>query len=156
MQQFYQRCTIYVMKHLWTLSISAILACAAFLSACLGTAGTTVTNAGEVVYSAGAKRDTVTVTMTVSPEKVFESMLRTIADSETAEVVQRDDNAMSVEVTKDGRNINAQVTAYGNGGTLLFIWADAGDTGLTGDAVALSTINTISKDLNASYELVEN
>jgi len=118
--------------------------------------GTTVTNAGEVVYSKGAREDTVTVTLAVAPEVVFESMIKIIADSETAEVIQRNDVSMMVEVTRDGRSINAQATEYGNGGTLLFLWADAGETGLTGNAVAMSTIDAISKDLNASYELVEN
>jgi len=132
------------------------MASAILLSACLGMPGTTVTNAGEVVYSKGAREDTVTVTLAVAPEVVFESMIKIIADSETAEVIQRNDVSMMVEVTRDGRSINAQATEYGNGGTLLFLWADAGETGLTGNAVAMSTIDAISKDLNASYELVEN
>jgi hypothetical protein len=156
MQHLCQRCSIYVMKHPWPLPISAILASALLLGACLGTPGTTVTSAGEVVYSAGAKQDTVTATLAVPPEAVFKSIIRVIAEAEGAEVIQRDDDTRMVEVAFEGRSINAQATEYGDVGTLLFLWADAGETGLTGNAVAMSTIETISKDLNASFELVEN
>jgi hypothetical protein len=144
------------MKHLRPLPISAILATALLLQACLGTSGTTVTHAGEVVYSRGAKKETVAATMNASPQAVFDSIIRKIAEAEAAEVIKRDDAAMMVEVTCDGRNINAQATEFGDGGTMLFIWADAGETGLTGEEVAMSTFDTISKDLNTSYELVEN
>lgn len=156
MKRFCQGCTIYVMKHPWLLPVSAILASAVFLNACLGTPGTTVTNAGEVVYSKGAKEDSVTATLAISPERVFDSMVRIIAEAEAAEVIQKNDASRMVEVTLDGKSINAQATEYGDGGTLLFLWADAGESGLTGNEVAMSTIETISKDLNTSYELVEN
>jgi hypothetical protein len=156
MQRLCQRCTIYVMKHLWSLSASAILAFAMLLNACLGTPGTTVTNAGEVVYLAGPKQETVTVTLAASPQDVFDSIIRIVLDAETTEVIQRNDATRMIEVTYDGRSLNAQATDYGEGETLLFLWADAGETGLTGNEVAMSTIDTISKDLNASYELVEN
>ena len=138
------------------LPISVILASAVFLNACLGTPGTTVTNAGEVVYSRGAKEGSVTATLPVSPERVFGSMVRIIAEAETAEVIQKNDASRMVEVTLDGKSINAQATEYDDGGTLLFLWADAGESGLTGKEVAMSMIDTISKDLNTSYELVEN
>ncbi len=144
------------MKHLWPLSISAILASAIFLSACLGTPGTTVTNAGEVVYLAGPKKKTVTATLQALPDDVFDSIIRMILDAETAEVVQRNDVSRMIEAAWDGRSINAQATEFGDGETLLFLWADAGDTGLTGNEVAMSTLDLISKDLNASYKLVEN
>ena len=144
------------MKRLRPITISAILACAVFLHACLGTPGTTVTNAGEVVYLAGPKQETVTVTLAARPEAVFDSIIRTIVEAEAAEVIQRNDESRMVEVSYAGRSFNAQATEFGNGETLLFLWVDAGDTGLTGNEVAMSTIDTISKDLNASYELVEN
>lgn len=144
------------MKHLRPVSISAILASAVFLQACLGTPGTTVTNAGEVVYLAGSKQETVTVTMAASPELVFDSIIRLIIEAETAVVIQRNDASRMVEVSCDGRRINVQATEFGDGETLLFLWADAGDTGLTGNEVAMSAIDTIVKDLNTSYELVEN
>ena len=144
------------MKHPCPLSISAILASAVFLGACLGTPGTTVTNAGEVVYLAGPKKETVTATLHALPNDVFDSVVRTILNAETAEVIQRNDVSRMIEVSWDGRSVNAQATEYGDGETLLFLWVDAGDTGLTGKEVAMSTLDSISKDLNASYQLVEN
>ena len=144
------------MKYLGPISVSAILVFAVSLNACLGTPGTTVTNAGEVVYSAGAKKDTVTVIVAASPGVVFDSLIHEIMKSETVEVIERSDASRMVEVALDGRNLRAEATEYGEGETLLFLWADAGDTGLTGNEVAMSTINTISQDLNVSYELVEN
>ena len=155
MQQFYQRCTIYVMKHLWCLSASAILAFAMLLNGCLGTPGTTVTNAGEMVYLAGPKQETVTVTLAAGPDAVFDSIIRMTLEAETTEVTLRNNASRMVEVTFDGRSINAQATEYGEGDTLLFLWADAGETGLTGNEVAMTAIDRISKDLNARYELVE-
>ena len=56
----------------------------------------------------------------------------------------------------DGRSLNVQATEYSDGETLLFVWADAGDTGLTGNEVAMSTIRAISEDVKADYNLVEN
>jgi hypothetical protein len=156
MQRICQRCTIYVMKHLWSLSASAILAFAMLLNACLGTPGTTLTNAGEVVYLAGPKQETVTVTLVARPDAVFDSIIRMVLEAETTEVIQRNNASRMIEVTFDGRSLNAQVTEFGDGESLLFLWADAGDTGLTGKEVAMSTIDKISKDLNARYELVEN
>lgn len=144
------------MKLQWYLAASAILTFAMLLSACLGTPGTTVTNAGEVVYLAGPRQETVTVTLAVSPEDVFDSIIRLLLNSETTEVIQRNDASRMIEVIYDGRSLNVQATEYGEGDTLLFLWADAGETGLTGNEVAMSTIDSISKDLNASYKLVEN
>jgi hypothetical protein len=144
------------MKHPRPILISAILASAVLLTACIGTPGTTVTNAGEVVYLSGPKQETVAVTLAASPEAVFDSILRTIAEAKTAEVTQRNDETRMVEASYDGRSFNAQATEFGSGDTLLFLWVDAGETGLTGNELAMSTIETISKDLNASYELVEN
>jgi len=142
-------------KHQWPLPISAILASAVFLHACLGTPGTTVTNAGEVVYLAGAKQDTVSVTLAAPPAAVFDSMIRLIVSAEMAEVIQRDDASRMVEVSLDGRSLNVQATEHSDGETLLFVWADAGDTGLTGNEVAMSTIRAISEDVKADYNLVE-
>jgi len=156
MRRICQQCSIYVMKHLLPLSASAILAFAMLLNACLGTPGTTVTNAGEVVCLAGPKEETVTVTLAAHPEDVFDSIVRMVLEAETTEVIQRNDASRMIEVTYDGRSLNAQATEYGEGDTLLFLWADAGETGLTGNEVAMSTIDMISKDLNASYKLVEN
>lgn len=144
------------MKRLLPLPISAILAFPVLLSACLGTPGTTVTNAGEVVYSASAKKGTVTAIVAASPGLVFDSFIREIMRSETVEVIERNDASMMVEIALDGRTLRAEVTEYGDDQTLLFLWADAGDTGLTGNEVAMSTINTISQDLDVNYELVEN
>ena len=144
------------MKHPRLFTISAILASAVFLHACLGTPATTVTNAGGVVYLAGPKEETLMVTLAAHPEDVFDSIIRLVLEAETTEVIQRNDASRMIEVTYDGRSLNAQATEYGEGDTLLFLWADAGDTGLTGNEVAMSTIDMISKDLNASYELVEN
>lgn len=144
------------MKHLWPLSASAILAFAMLLNACLGTPGTTVTNADEVVYLAGPKQETVTVTLAARPEDVFDSIIRLVLEAQTTQVIRRDDASRMIEVTCDGRSLNAQAAEYGEGETLLFLWTDAGETGLTGNEVAMSTIDAISKDLNTRYELVEN
>ena len=144
------------MRHHWPISISAILVLAVSLNACLGTPGTTVTNAGEVVYSASAKKGTVVAIVAATPDLVFDSFIREVMKSETVEVIERNDASMMVEVALDGRTLRAEVTEYGEDQTLLFLWADAGDTGLTGNEVAMSTINTVSQDLDVSYELLEN
>jgi len=144
------------MRHPWPIFISAILVFTVSLNACLGTPGTTVTNAGEVVYSAGARQDNVAVILAASPGAVFDSLIREIMKSENVAVIERSDASRTVEVTLDGRNLRAEATEYNGDETLLFLWADAGDTGLTGNEVAMSTINTISLDLDVNYELVEN
>jgi hypothetical protein len=144
------------MKHLRPLLISAILATAVFLSACLGTTGTTVTNAGNVVYATGPREDVISVTMAAAPTDVYDSIVRVFAESGTAELVKRNDESMTVEVKFEERSVTLQATEFGEGETLLFVWADAGNSGLSGNEVAISTIDAISKDIMAEYELVEN
>jgi len=123
--------------------------------ACLGTPGTTVTSATTAVYAAGATRDTISAQLPKTSAQVFDTILRLIEEEPGAEVSHLNNRAHMVEVTWDGRSMTAQATELDPQETLLFLWVDAGDTGLTAKEVGTSVLQSICFDLNIEYELVE-
>jgi len=123
--------------------------------ACFGTPGTTVTSATTAVYAAGATRDTISAQLPRSPAKVFDAILRQIEEAPDAEVSHLNSQARMVEVAWSGRTMTAQATELGPQETLLFLWVDAGDTGLTAKEVGTHALKELCLDLNVEYELVE-
>ena len=78
-----------------------------------------------------------------------------IVDSRSGlEILARDEEAYLLEVVSGEKQLTGQATDLGNGETLLFIWTDAGDSGQTGEDLALSAIKRICDDLGVPYKLV--
>lgn len=69
--------------------------------------------------------------------------------------MHRNDRSRMVEVAWSDGSLTAQATELGPSETLLFLWIDAGDTGLTAKEVASSVLEALCDDLNVDYELVE-
>lgn len=131
--------------------VSAIL-----ISGCVALPGGTVTDAATVVYTSGASQHTAAVELQVPADEVFESMVRVIKEHPDIEVVERKDKAYLIEVSQEKeRRITGQVTSLGSGSALLYIWADAGSSGLSGREMAISAVEFICDELGVDYELVQ-
>jgi hypothetical protein len=133
----------------------AIVAAAVMCSGCFGTPGTTVTSAAGAVYTAGAQRDTVSARLPKSPAQVYSGINKLIAEEPGAEVTHRNDRTYMVEVSWSGRSMAVQAQDLGPSETLLFMWVDGGDTGLTGEEVATSVLRALCDNLGVEYKLVE-
>jgi hypothetical protein len=131
--------------------VSAIL-----ISGCAALPGGTVTDAATIVYTSGASQYTAAVELQVPAEEVFDTMVRMVKANPDVEVVDRNDKAYLLEVTQEKeRRITGQVTRLGSGSSLLYIWADAGSSGLTGREIAISAVESICDELGVDYELVQ-
>jgi hypothetical protein len=136
--------------------LSIVITVAAIAAAgCAPLPGSSVASATSTVYAAGSRQYTVAVELAVAPPMVFETMLRLISERPDAEVVRRNDKTMLIEIAQDQeRRITGQVTKFGSSGSLLYIWADAGSSGLIGREMAMSQIRLISHELGVDYKLV--
>jgi hypothetical protein len=127
----------------------------AVLTGCVPLPGSSVTNAATVVYTAGASQYTAAVELPMQPPTVFEAMVRLVNERPNVEVVDRNDKAFLIKVAEGPeRHLTGQVTKLGSGNSLLYIWADAGGSGQTGQELAISTVGLICDELGVDYELV--
>jgi len=125
------------------------------LTGCAPLPGSSFTHATTVVYTAGASRHTAAVELPVEPPIVFEALLRLIEKRPDVDVVDRNDKAMLIEVTRENEHrFTAQVTKLGSGNSLLYVWADAGSSGQSGRQMAISAVESICAELGVDYELV--
>ena len=133
---------------------SVLAAAVVICSGCIGTPGTTVTSAAGAVYTEGARRDTISARLPRSPAQVYSSINKVFAEEPGAEVTHRNDRAHLVEVNWSGRSMIVQAQDLGPSETLLFMWVDGGDTGLTGEEVATSVLESLRDNLGVDYKLV--
>jgi len=125
------------------------------LAGCAPLPGSSVTNAATVVYTASASQFTAAVELPVQPPAVFEAMVRLVNERPNVEIVDRNDKAFLIKVAVGPeRHLTGQVTKLGSGNSLLYIWADAGGSGQTGQELAISTVELICDELGVEYELV--
>lgn len=125
------------------------------LSGCIATPGGRVSDAATVVYTTGSSQHTVAVELPVAPADVFGSMSRIIEQLTDVEIVNRNENTFLLEIKINGKRLTGQATELRNGETLLFIWADAGITGQTGEELALVAVERICDELEVAYKLVK-
>ncbi len=124
------------------------------LMGCGAMPGAAVYDTAALVYATGARQQTVAVELSVAPPDVFGSMSRVVALLDGATVLHRDDDAMELEISIDGMHLTGKVTDLGNRSTLLYIWADAGNTGQSGKELALKAVERICEDLGVTYKLM--
>jgi len=124
------------------------------LGGCAALPGGQVTDAALIVHTEGSSQDMLAVTIPADATQVYESFARVIEGRPGIEVVNRKDNAMMLEVSKDGTRITAQATQLGSGQSLLYIWADAGDSGHSGRGIATSAVEAICEELGVGFETV--
>lgn len=110
-------------------------------------------NAGLVIYTQGARQHTATVQLERAPAEVYAGMQQIIARNPELQVVNDDSKRYLLEVVKGERRLTAQATLLDDHATLLFIWADAGDSGQTGRDLALKAAKDICAELQVSCKV---
>jgi len=104
-------------------------------------------SAGMVVYTKGARQHTATVQIVRPPAEVYAAMLRILARRPDLKVINNDEKHYLLEVTEGGKNLTGQATQLDSNSTLFFIWADAGDSGQTGQDLALDAMREVCTEL---------
>jgi hypothetical protein len=125
------------------------------VAGCWPAPGASVAHTTAVVYTRGARQNTVSVRLEVLPQDAFAALERVLETRPDLEIIKRDAGRRLAEVVKGDRHLAAQVTDLGGGETLLFVWADAGTSGRTGRDLALDAVEQLCEELGVSYEIVE-
>ena len=135
------------------LVISVFLA-AAVLGGCTTLPGGQVVESATVVYTAGSKKHTAAVQVPIAAAEVFASIVHLLEEKPDIVVENRNDKAFLIEVSKGSRSLTGQVTSLGIDRSLLYVWADAGTSGLTGEELAIDVVEVVCDELGVKYELV--
>jgi hypothetical protein len=121
---------------------------------CSALPGGKVVESATVVYTAGSSHFTAAVEVPLQASDVFAMLVSVVTENPDVQVVNRKDNALLIEVAKDDKRLTGQVTKFGSDRSLLYVWADAGASGLTGRELAITVVETICNELDVAYELV--
>ena len=113
-----------------------------------------VVESATVVYTAGSKKHTAAVQVPVAAPEVFASIVHLLEEKPDIVVENRNDKAFLIEVSKGSRSLTGQVTSLGIDHSLLYVWADAGSSGLTGEELAIDVVELVCDELGVEYELV--
>ncbi len=124
------------------------------LSACAWLAGGSVVESALVVHTAGSKKHTAAAQIPVAAPDVFAAVIRLVEEHRDLIIESRNDKAFLIEVTKGGQSITGQVTSLGTDNSLLYVWADAGESGQTGEGLATSVVQRVCDVLGVKHELV--
>ena len=119
-------------NRLWQLLVISTFLIVSTLSGCIFLPGGTVVESALVVHTAGAKKHTTAVQIPLAAEEVFATIVRLIEERPNNIIENRNDKAFLIEIEEDGRSLTGQVTRLGPDRSLLYVWVDAGNTGLTG------------------------
>jgi len=111
-------------------------------------------DSATVVYSAGSKQHTAAVQVPVAAADVYASFVRLLNEQHDLDFENRNDKAMLIEVAQGSRSLTGQVTPIGVNRSLLYVWADAGESGETGEQLAISVVELVCDELGVKYELV--
>jgi len=135
-----------------TLVASGLIGSLAFLSCAYGPMQAP-TSAGMVVYTKGARQHTATMQIARPPAEVYAGMLRVLARRPDLTVINNDEKHFLLEVTKGGNRLTGQATELDANSTLFFIWADAGESGQTGQNLALSAMRELCAELKIECKM---
>ena len=116
--------------------------------------GGQVVESATVVYTAGAKKHTAAVQISLPATEVYATIVRLIEEKPDNIIENRNDKAFLIEIEESGRSITGQVTSLGPDRSLLYVWVDAGNTGLTGQELATDIVEIVCNELGVKYELV--
>ena len=126
----------------------------ASLGACAWLPGGNVVESALLVHTAGSKKHTAAVQIPIAATEVFAAVIRLVEEKPDLLIENRNDKAFLIEVAKDSRSMTGQVTSLGADRSLLYVWADAGDSGITGEELATSMVELVCNELGVEYELV--
>jgi len=128
---------------------------AVILAGCTALPARQAVDAALVVHTEGSSQHMIAARVPADASRVFNSFVRIIEEKPDVEVVNRKDNAMLLEITQDEIKITAQATQLGAGESLLYIWAEAGDSGLSGRELATAVVEAICEELGVEFERVD-
>lgn len=111
------------------------------------------TSAGLVVYTKGARQHTATVEIARPPAEVYAAMQKAIAKRPDVKVINNDEKRYLLEVTKGEKRLTGQATKLDTNSTLLFIWADAGASGQSGQNLALTAMRELCAELQIECKM---
>lgn len=131
------------------------LAALALTAGCTPLALQPMTSTGLVVYTKGASQHTASVQLALPPNEVYAGMIATIDSMPELKVVNRDDRRFFIEVVEGTRRVSGQATDLGRGETLLFVWADAGNTGQSGRKLALEAVELLCTEMKVECSVQE-
>ena len=141
-------------KRLRQLFLLSALLFVANLSACAWLAGGSVVESALVVHTAGSKKHTAAAQIPVPAAEVFAAVIRLVEEKPDLLIENRNDKAFLIEVTAGSQSMTGQVTSLGTDRSLLYVWADAGESGRTGEALATSVVELVCDELGVEHELV--
>jgi len=136
------------------LAVLCVLIVSAALGGCSLLPGGQVTEAATVVYTAGSKKHTAAVQVPVPASEVFATIVRLIDEKPEWLIENRNDRAFLIEVSRGSRGLTGQVTNLGPDRSLLYVWVDAGDSGVTGEELATTVVEVVCDELGVEYDLV--
>ena len=136
------------------LLVMSIFLTVSTLSGCIFLPGGTVVESALVVHTAGSKKHTAAVQVPVAAAEVFATIVRLIEDNPDLLIESRNDKAFLIEVAQGSTSLTGQVTDLGAGRSLLYVWADAGESGVTGEEFATSVVELVCDELGVEHELV--
>jgi hypothetical protein len=108
---------------------------------------------GLIFHTRGANQHTATVQLALPPGEVYAGMLRVAARHSEFRVANKVQSRFLLEVEDGTRRLTGQATDLGEGKTLLFMWADAGGSGQTGQALLLEAVKEICAELAVQCEM---
>lgn len=136
-------------------SLAVLSASVVLFSGCKALPGGTVSDAATIVYTSGASQHTAAVELHVPPDDAFAALVAVVNEQSDVEILERNDKARLLQILRGKeRRVTGQVTALGSGSSLLYIWADAGNSGVTGEEIAIRSIELTCDELGVEYEMV--
>ena len=105
------------------------------------------TSAGLVLYTKGARQHTANLQIALPPTEVYAGMVRAVARHPELHIINNDEERYLLEVLAGDLSLTGQATELDRNSTLFFIWADAGNSGQTGESLAMRAIRELCSEL---------
>ena len=143
-----------MLRKILQLSVLAAFLVFSLLSGCTALPGGQVVESALVVHTAGSKKHTAAVQVPLPAAEVYATIVRLVEDNPDLIIENRNAKAYLIEVAEDSQVLTGQVTDLGAGRSLLYVWADAGESGVTGKELATDVVERVCDALGVKYELV--
>lgn len=125
------------------------------VTGCFLLPGGQAVDAAMVVHTAGAAQHTAAVRLPVESARVYSAMLKVLERDPEINVVSQNDKGMLLEVVEAGERMTGQVTNLGSAESLLYVWADAGNSGRTGSELTSVVIEAVCEELGVEFERID-
>ena len=122
---------------------------------CSALPGGQVVDSALIIHTEGSSQHMVAVKVPVDPSSVFAALVDQVEQRPEVSIILRNDKAYLIEVRKGESQVTGQVTELDAGRSLLYVWADTGDSLMSGHDLAISVVEVICDELGVIYERVE-